>query len=113
MGANVLIKARRIFEEIVAVSVLLGVASISAPAAFAQGCALCYNDAASTGPQGIAALRHGILILAIPPMLIFAALFAALYKRRNLHHGVRCAISTPSMVSASSRSDSDFVLHLN
>ena len=86
-------------------------ALISAQAAFAQGCALCYNDAAATGPQGITALRHGILILAIPPMLIFAALFAILYKRRNLHHEFSVPAATAAV--ASSHAASEFVLHLN
>ena len=39
--------------------------------AWAQGCALCYNTAASAGARGIAALRNGILILMIPPVIIF------------------------------------------
>lgn len=39
--------------------------------AFAQGCALCYNTAAAENSRGIAALRHGILILMIPPVMIF------------------------------------------
>lgn len=84
---------------------------VSAQGAFAQGCALCYNDAAATGSQGITALRHGILILAIPPMLIFTALFAVLYKRRNLHH----EFSAPAAGAAVAppRSMSEFVLHLN
>jgi hypothetical protein len=37
----------------------------------AQGCALCYNTAAAAGGRGITALRHGILILMIPPVMIF------------------------------------------
>lgn len=56
-----------------------------APAIFAQGCALCYADAAATGPHAEAALRHGILVLMIPPVLIFSGLFSVLYRRRNLH----------------------------
>jgi hypothetical protein len=57
---------------------------VGASAAFAQGCALCYADAAATGPQTQAALRHGILVLMIPPMFIFAALYLLLYRRRNV-----------------------------
>ena len=90
---------------------MLAAALVSTQAAFAQGCALCYNDAAATGSQGITALRHGILILAIPPMLIFAALFAILYKRRNLHHEFSAPPSSAAV--ASSHSMSEFVLHLN
>ncbi|HKV27489.1 MAG TPA: hypothetical protein VJN90_04355 [Candidatus Acidoferrales bacterium] len=66
------------------------VAAVSATLAFAsatfgQGCALCYSDAAATGPQGQAALRHGILALIIPPTVIFAGVLSTLYRRRNLY----------------------------
>ena len=37
--------------------------------AFAQGCALCYTQAASAGARMIHALQNGILILVIPPTL--------------------------------------------
>ncbi len=64
------------------VGILLGATST-----FAQGCALCYSDAAAAGPQAEAALRHGILILLIPPMIIFSGFYAMLYRRRNVHLG--------------------------
>lgn len=38
--------------------------------AWAQGCPFCYNAAAATKAGGLAALRNGILILMIPPVLI-------------------------------------------
>lgn len=81
-----LAKMRKVRTTLSASALVLAVALLSAHPVFAQGCALCYNDASATGPRGIAALRHGILILAIPPMLIFATIFAILYRRRNLHH---------------------------
>lgn len=96
-------KAKAISAAVIAFGSVL----LVSPAAFAQGCALCYNDAAATGPHAIAALRHGILILAIPPMLIFAGIFAVLYRRRNLAHDVmRPKASTTS-------STSEFILHLD
>jgi hypothetical protein len=49
----------------------------------AQSCPLCYQSAASGGPQFIQALRNGILILFIPPLLIFGAIFYAAYRKRN------------------------------
>ncbi|HEU5411511.1 MAG TPA: hypothetical protein VFU57_10855 [Candidatus Acidoferrales bacterium] len=104
-------KTNRIRKVFVIAGGVFAAMLVSAQAAFAQGCALCYNDAAATGPQGIEALRHGILILAIPPMLIFAALFAVLYKRRNLHHEFSAPASGAAV--ASSHSMSEFVLHLN
>ena len=106
-------KVNRIRKAFVITSGVFVGAIVSTQTAFAQGCALCYNDAAATGPQGIAALRHGILILAIPPMLIFAALFAVLYKRRNLHHEFPAPVPALAAAEASSHSLSEFVLHLN
>ena len=60
-------------------------AALCASATFAQGCALCYSDAAATGPSAQAALRHGILVLIIPPTFIFATMLSTLYRRRNLY----------------------------
>ena len=49
----------------------------------AQNCALCYTQAAGSGSRMIAALRSGILILAIPPMLICIGITWMAYKKRN------------------------------
>ena len=49
----------------------------------AQSCALCYTQAAGSGSRMIAALRSGILILAIPPTLICAGITWMAYKKRN------------------------------
>jgi hypothetical protein len=54
-----------------------------APHAAAQGCAMCYQNAAATGPQGREALRHGILILLLPTLSMFIGIFGLLYSRRN------------------------------
>jgi len=62
----------------VAIAVLL-----SPSALFAQGCSMCYQNAASSGPKLIQALRHGILIMIFPPILIMAAIFYAAYRKRN------------------------------
>jgi hypothetical protein len=51
--------------------------------AFAQNCALCYTQAAGSGERIIQALRGGILILMIPPILMCAALTVMTYRRRN------------------------------
>jgi hypothetical protein len=50
---------------------------------FAQSCALCYTQAAGSGSRMIQALRSGILMLAIPPMLICTAIAWMAYKKRN------------------------------
>jgi hypothetical protein len=49
----------------------------------AQSCALCYTQAASSGSRMIAALRSGIITLAIPPTLICAGITWMAYKKRN------------------------------
>lgn len=102
-------KMPRVWQGLSKAAVVFAAALVCARSAFAQGCALCYNDAAATGPQAQAALRHGILALAIPPMLIFATIFAVLYRRRNLHHD---AIH-PAFTRDSARPISEIVLHLN
>lgn len=59
--------------------------ALAAPAlAWAQGCPLCYTAAAATKAGGIQALRSGILILMIPPVLIFGAVSLVAIRRRNL-----------------------------
>jgi hypothetical protein len=49
----------------------------------AQGCALCYNTAAAAGVRGTAALRNGILILMIPPVIIFGVVCFFAVRGRN------------------------------
>lgn len=58
--------------------------SLLAPAlSSAQSCALCYTQAAGSGSRMIKALRSGILILAVPPMLICGGIAWMAYKKRN------------------------------
>ncbi len=54
-----------------------------APHSAAQGCAMCYQNAASSAVQGRAALRHGILILLLPALSLFLGIFLLIYRRRN------------------------------
>jgi len=51
--------------------------------AFAQNCALCYTQAAGAGARIIEALRGGIIILVLPPILICATLTVMAYRKRN------------------------------
>jgi hypothetical protein len=67
----------------VALGLSLLLASL-APSAAAQGCAMCYQNASATGPQGAQALRHGILILMLPTLTLFTGIFALIYRRRNV-----------------------------
>ena len=64
---------------------VVGVVSFFASAgiAFAQGCAMCYTTAAAAKQAAIQALRSGILILLIPPVLITMGIFALALHRRD------------------------------
>jgi hypothetical protein len=56
---------------------------LAAPLGFAQSCALCYSQAAGSGSRMIQALRSGILMLVVPPILICVAITWMAYKKRN------------------------------
>jgi hypothetical protein len=64
----------------------IGVATLLlASAAFCQSCSLCYTQAASSGSRMIEALRSGILVLIVPPTLMWLVVFLILYLKRNQH----------------------------
>src|SRR3989442_10633861 len=50
-------------------------ASVVSLNAFAQGCAMCYTTAAAAGPRAARALRPGILVLLVPTLVLFFAVF--------------------------------------
>jgi len=52
-------------------------------AAYAQGCALCYTQAAGAGQRLIQGLRSGILVLIVPPMFMSVGITILAYKKRN------------------------------
>lgn len=74
---------RRMWDGAVALCAGLMIFLAGAPAALAQGCAMCYGAAAAQNQQGIRSLNHAILVLMIPVVLLFLGLFAFLYRRRN------------------------------
>jgi hypothetical protein len=64
--------------------VALGLLAFVLPTpAFSQGCALCYTQAAGSPGRFIEALRSGILILIIPPMLMSVGISVLAYRKRN------------------------------
>jgi heme/copper-type cytochrome/quinol oxidase subunit 2 len=68
------------------VSVAMGVTSalallLCAPAALAQ-CAMCRAAAAAAGNDAANVLNTAILVLLIPPVLIFCAIFIVAYRLR-------------------------------
>ena len=73
-------------------------AFFSPSALFAQGCAMCYQTAAGSGAQFIQALRHGILIMFFPPILIMGAiLYAAYHNRNQFNSGEGAAAREPAL----------------
>ena len=63
---------------------LLGLTLLAFPVPlFAQGCALCYTQAASAGARMIQALRSGILILIIPPTLMSVGMIFIVRQKRS------------------------------
>jgi hypothetical protein len=75
-------KRKKLLIVMMAVIVGLGIATLC-PSAFSQNCALCYTQAASSGNRMIEALRSGILVLIVPPTLMWLVLVAILYMKRN------------------------------
>jgi hypothetical protein len=68
--------------------VLAGLILLAVPVpAFAQSCALCYTQAASSGARMIQALRSGILILICPPTLGTVGMIFVMYRKRNQVRG--------------------------
>lgn len=63
---------------------LAGIILLLAPVpAYAQSCALCYTQAASSGARMIQALKSGILVLIAPPTFMSLGVIVVCYRRRN------------------------------
>jgi hypothetical protein len=67
---------------IMAVAAAVTWTAVSVPV-YAQGCAMCYNDAAAAKSAAIQALRSGTLILLFPVLLMFAGILAMAFRSRN------------------------------
>lgn len=63
---------------------LFGVASIKT-----EACPFCYTAAAAAKAGAIHALQSGILVLILPPILIFAVIAVTAVRRRHRYHEVR------------------------
>jgi hypothetical protein len=63
---------------------LVALSGLASSSAMAQGCAMCYQTAAASAAPGREALRHGILILLVPAVSLFAGIFGMIYRRRSL-----------------------------
>jgi len=51
---------------------------------YAQGCALCYQNAAASGAHFIQALRSGILILLAAPLAVCTGVAILAYQKRDV-----------------------------
>lgn len=51
--------------------------------AFAQGCAMCASSASAVKAAALAALRNGIFILLIPPIIAFVVIFIVAFRSRE------------------------------
>jgi hypothetical protein len=47
---------------------------------------MCYQSAAASGARLIHALKSGIVVLMIPPLLMTGVFARLVYRRRNLFH---------------------------
>ena len=74
--------SRRLTQFVLHTLALVGVLAFSA-ACYAQTCALCYTQAASSGSRIIQGLRSGILVLVVPPMFMSIGITVLAYKKRN------------------------------
>lgn len=75
---SILPVARRARTLLAGLFVLVGNA-----VSYAQGCALCYTQAAGSGHRFIQGLRTGILVLIVPPMFMSVGITVLAYKKRN------------------------------
>ncbi len=61
-------------------------ASLASSCAFAQTCALCYEQAAQSGARTSRAIDHGILVLLVPTLLMFAGVLVFAVRRAHSNH---------------------------
>jgi hypothetical protein len=67
-----------------AASALAALTFFLSPASlYAQSCAMCYQNAAASGPRLITALKNGILVLMFPPLMIFCGILGLAFRRRD------------------------------
>ena len=69
--------------RIIGLNLLALATTALASSTYAQNCALCYTQASSSGSRMIEALRSGILVLIIPPTLMWLVIAAIAYIKRN------------------------------
>ena len=63
----------------------LALAASCSVSSAAQSCALCYTTVAGGGPGVASAMRTGILVLLVPPVMLFSALVVVVLRWRTVH----------------------------
>jgi cbb3-type cytochrome oxidase subunit 3 len=69
---------RKFFAMLAALTAAL---VVSAPSVLAQGCVMCYTSASAAGHRGERALDTAILVLLIPPLLLFIGILVFAFRR--------------------------------
>ena len=55
-------------KRILQLALLVAVLALTCAPAFAQGCAMCYSNAAGSSKDGQKAISKGVLVLLVPPL---------------------------------------------
>lgn len=63
-------------------AVVICLLAVAAPA-LAQGCSMCYSSASQQDARAQQALNLGIIVLIIPPVLLFAGVMVTAFRRRE------------------------------
>ena len=80
-----------------------------APSALAQGCVMCYTSASAAGHRGERALDTAIIVLLVPPLLLFIGILLFAFHRSRTQSARSPA--TPPRLGVNSASQS--VLHFS
>jgi len=74
---------RRISKAISRTFLCVFCVSLTGSSAFDQTCALCYEQAAQSGARTSRAIDHGILVLLVPTLLMFAGVLVFAVRRAH------------------------------
>lgn len=85
MTANLRRSRIRIVQALNRVALIAAIWALSASGGlYAQSCALCYQSAAASGSHFIQALKNGIFILILAPLIVCTAVAVLAYRKRNI-----------------------------
>jgi hypothetical protein len=74
-------RLKKALKSVISALFCTPVLAFCASNASAQGCAMCYQNAAASGAAGRPTLRHGILVLLVPAIGLFVGIFVLLRRR--------------------------------